>query len=237
MQSENKKQRKFGFKSILLFVLGALCVAVLVSHFAWKYSGSDQPKLVIDKNGIKVYTIKSPGSSLMKIVATRRLATTMDKAVSNFIDDSLENCVDWDSACFVSRVVEPWDPRTKSYTQLWTKDFGSPFAPREFVLNTKFTKDAVTNAVTVQFKATPEKLPPDDCCFRVQHMSSRWLFTPAGEGQIDVKLLSDIDVGVPYFLFNMEAPERIYSAVEDLPRLVNSPRFANARVEWLHDAE
>jgi hypothetical protein len=237
MQSQNKKQRKLSFKSLLLYVFGALCAAALVAHFAWKYSGSDQQKLVIEKDGIKVYTIKSPGSSLLKIVATRRLATTMDKAVAMFVDDSLENCVDWDSACYVSRAVEPWDPKTKSYTQLWTKDFGTPFAPREFVLDTKLTNDMVTNVVTVQFKAVPDKLPPDDCCFRVQHMSSRWEFTPAGEGQIDVKLLSNLDVGVPYFLFNMEAPENIYGAFKDLPRLFNSPRYANARIEWLHSAE
>lgn len=237
MQPENKQRRKRSFKARLLIVFGVLCAAALTSHFAWKYSGSDQPKLVIDKDGIKVYSIKTPGSSVLKIMATRRVPTTMDKAVSGMMDDSLENCADWNSNCFASRAVDPWDPKTASYTQLWVQNVGTPFAPREYLLNTQLSKDPATKAVTVQFKAAPDKLPPDDCCVRVRHMQSRWQFTPAGENQIDVKLLMDIDVEVPYFLFNMEVADSVYATFEDLPRVFNAKRYENARVEWLHSAE
>ena len=50
--------------------LGALTLVVILSiapfaskaHFAWKRSGSNQWELEIDKDGVKVYSSKSPDS-------------------------------------------------------------------------------------------------------------------------------------------------------------------------------
>jgi len=236
MQRENSPRRKRRFGKFLLIVVGALAAITLAAHLIWKYMGDGTPQLVVDEDGIKVYKIKKSGSGFYTILATRRVDTTLDKAVSAMIDGSLENCADWNPNCYVSRVVEPWDAKTSSYLQLWTQKMGSMLKPREFLLRVNVSQDPQTRTATVQFKAEPDKLPPDDCCVRLTHMQSRWRFTPTADGKVDVELLMDIDPVVPYVLFNMQVPNNVHWTFENLPRLFNQPRYDNAKVEWLVSA-
>ncbi|WP_257386466.1 START domain-containing protein [Tahibacter caeni] len=233
MQQQSSPRRKRRFGKFLLVTFGVLAGLGVAAHLIWKYSGDGVPQLVVDEDGIKVYKIKKSGSSLYTIKATRVVDTSMDKAVSAMLDGSLENCADWNPNCYVSRVVEPWDAKTSSYLQLWTQKMGSMLKPREFLLRVNFSQDPQTRSATVQFKAEPDKLPPDDCCVRLSHMQSRWQFTPTPDGKVGVELLMDIDVGVPYFLFNAQAPNNVHWTFENLPRLFNQPRYDNAKVDWL----
>ena len=50
--------RRF-FRFVLKLFLGVILLAAVgavIAHFAWKYSGSGKPELVIDRNGVQVYT-------------------------------------------------------------------------------------------------------------------------------------------------------------------------------------
>ena len=227
--------RRF-FRFVLKLFLGVILLSVVgavIAHFAWKYSGSGKPELVIDRNGVQVYTVKTPGASILKVMAKRRVETTMDQAVSAMIDDTLENCHDWNPNCYGSEAVKPWDPKSLSYVQLWTQSVGSPFKPREYLLGVKVTQDPADKSATVQFHEATELLPEKDCCVRVPYMRSRWTFKPLDEKSVEVNLLMDIDIDIPYFLFNMGSPEAVYSTFEDLPRVLNSPRYDNAKLDWL----
>lgn len=233
MQHENTPRRKRRIGRFFLIVVAALTGIALVAHLGWKYSGDGKPHLFVDEDGIKVYKIKNSGSTRYTVMATRRVDTTLDKAVSAMTDGSLENCAAWNPNCYVSRVVEPWDAKTMSYVQLWTQRMGTMLKPREYLLRVTASQDPQTKTATVQFKAEPDKLPPDDCCMRLSHMQSRWRLTPTADGKVDVELLLDIDPGVPYLLFNKQVPNSVHRTFEKLPRLYNLPRFDNAKVEWL----
>lgn len=233
MQHENTPRRKRRIGRFFLIVVAALAGIALVAHLGWKYSGDGKPQLFVDEDGIKVYKIKNSGSTRYTVMATRRVDTTLDKAVSAMTDGSLENCAAWNPNCYVSRVVEPWDAKTMSYVQLWTQRMGTMLKPREYLLRVTASQDPLTKTATVQFKAEPDKLPPDDCCMRLSHMQSRWRLTPTADGKVDVELLLDIDPGVPYLLFNKQVPNSVHRTFEKLPRLYNLPRFDNAKVEWL----
>lgn len=234
MQQQVQGAEKWGPRvlKIALGVIGVLAVGALAAHFGWKYSGDDEPRLVYDEQGIKIWEIKTPGSTIKKIKAERRVQTTLTRAVAAMMDGSLKNCTDWNRNCYVSESVEPWDPATESYVHLWTQ-YVDPFAPREFLLRTTVTQEQDTQATTVKFSAEPEALPPSDCCFRLSHMESRWRFTPQGDGELLVQLLMDIDIGLPYVLFNMEAAGSVLITFEDLPTLFNKPEYDDWDHEWL----
>src|SRR6266508_3764128 len=93
--------------------LGALTLVVILSiaPFAWKRSGSNQWELEIDKDGVKVYSSKSPDSPLNKFKAVTRIKTTLSRAVASMLDPDLENCVDWNKLCVIVQSVEPWNPQ------------------------------------------------------------------------------------------------------------------------------
>jgi hypothetical protein len=230
--------RKRGFFRKLLkwsaISLAVVATGATIAHFVWKSSGSGEPKLVIEKDGIRIYTIKQPGDPLLKVMAKRRLDTTMDRAVSGMIDDTLENCADWNPRCFGSEVVKKWDPETLSYVQLWRQHTPiDGLTPREFLLDVKVTQNAADKSATVQFQERPDLIPPNDCCVRVEHMRSRWTFTPVDADTIDVELVVDVDTGLPYPLFNWKGPEGVYFTLEDLPRLFNAERYNGAKLDWL----
>lgn len=227
--------RRF-FRIVLKLLAGIVLlsvVAAVIAHLAWKYSGTGKPELVIDRNGVKVYTIKTSGDTLLKVMATRRVDTTMDQAVAAMIDDTVENCHDWNPNCFGSKAVKPWDPKTFSYVQLWTQSTRSPFKTREYLLGVKVTQNPSDKSATVQFHEIPDLLPENDCCVRVQYMRNRWIFKPLDAKGLEANLLLDMDIGIPYFLFNSRSPEGVYGTFEDLPRLFNSPRYDNAKLDWL----
>lgn len=212
-------------KKYLLIVPGGLLLLALIAHLAWTYSGSGQPQLVIDDDGVQVYTIKVPGSALTQIRAVRRVDTTVDRAVAAMLDGSLENCVDWSALCIASTTIEPWDPAKQYYVQHWRKKFPSPFGPRDFVLKTQYSSDPQTGSSSIAFTAVPDKMPPDACCVRVTHMNSVWRITPVGPHQVEVVLTQDIDLGLPYPLFNQKAAVAIQAVFDNLPRLYNKAKY------------
>src|SRR5215468_1513549 len=101
--------------------LGALTlIAILfISHLVWKSSGSNEWELKIDKGGVKVYTLKSPGSSLKRLRAVTRVKTTLNRAVAAMMDTDVQNCAEWIPGCVSSKSIEPWNAQGLYYTQFY----------------------------------------------------------------------------------------------------------------------
>lgn len=227
--------RRIG-RAILIFI-ACIGVALLAAHLVWKYSGDGQQKLAIDRDGIRVYTIKTPGETLLKIHAERVVRASIDMAVAAQLDGSLENCHDWIPDCIASRPVKAWDPINRDYTRLWVENFPKPFKPRQFLLRTKFEQKDKSAPVTVEFIAAPDALPAEDCCYRLTHMHAVWTLTPIDGKDIKVDLFQDIDVGLPYFLFNSKAPQAVFNAFLDLPRLYTKPKYAQVSLDRIYDGQ
>ena len=91
--------------------LGALTLVAILSiaHLAWKNSGSNTWELEIDKNGVKVYSLKSPGSTLKQFKMVTRIKTTLNRAVASLVDTDLQKCKDWIKSCVSFQSVVPWN--------------------------------------------------------------------------------------------------------------------------------
>lgn len=233
MEKRRSLARRIG--KWLLVIVAVLLVGAAGAHVAWKYSGDDQPRLVIDKKGIKVYTIKTPGQTLLKVKAERVVQTSLDRAAAAHLDGSLENCHDWIPDCFESVAVKHWDPAARNYVQLWKETFPEPFAPREFLLHTQFTQSAPGKPIIVTFTAAPDAAPQDNCCYRLTHMNAVWTLEPISDNEVRITLQQDIDVGLPYFLFNDEAPHAAYGAFKDLPRLYAKAKYDSVTLQSIYD--
>lgn len=214
----------------VVVVLGAAGIAA--AHFAWKYSGSGQWVQAIDKDGIKIYTRKLPGSTLKEIRAVTRVKTRLMTAVAALAaEHSNEDCSTWIEGCVGQKTVIPYNRRDLTVTELITVKYPPPFSPREFLVAMKVTQEPKTKAVTVDYKAVPDLLPPNDCCHRVQDMHNVWVFTPLSENEIGVDYTMHLDQGLPYVMFNRVAPQIVYDVVRELPE--HHAKYQNARVEMI----
>jgi hypothetical protein len=223
--------RKIGLG--LLIAIGVVAVGLGAAHVIWKSSGSGQWVLFKSDKGVTVYTLKEPGSTLVKVRGLTRVKSTLNHAVAYMMDSSLQNCREMIDICAASVAVEPWNPQKLYYIQLYQENFPAPFGPHEFLLKTQFAQDPRTKAVEAAFIAVPDRLPPHDCCKRIEHMHNVWTFTPVGADELDVRLLQDMDIGIPYFLYNRDAAEGVLDTLADIATYFNKDKYKDANWDFI----
>lgn len=96
-------------KVVGIFV-AVVAMALLVAHFSWKYSGSNQWRLISEQDGVKLYALKAPGSVRKQFKAIAQIKGTTTAAVSAMLDADLKACMEWIPGCSSVQAVEIWDP-------------------------------------------------------------------------------------------------------------------------------
>lgn len=219
-------------------VLLSLCTLAFLSSWLWTVSGSNQWALKIDKEGTQIYTLKSPGSPLLKTRGVwQSKEFTLNNHLAPFFDDSIqENCQKWLPECLSYQILESWDPKTGRNITMWTLALPPPFSPREILLEGSLSQDPVTKVVTIENIAVPNALPRNDCCVRVEHFHNVWHYTPLADGTVKVEFLSDWDMGgaFPTLLLNLGGPNEVYKALTQTnPEFLRQDKFRNARFDFI----
>jgi hypothetical protein len=200
-----------------------LVVGLFTAHVVWKSSGSGKWQLEIDKDGVQVYSMKSPGSTLKQFRAVTRAKTSLQHVVAVFIDTNLQHCNDWMKNCLTASAIEPWNAEGHYSLALYREDFGWPFSPREFVIKLQFTQDPQSKTLFLDVTDVPELLPPDKCCVRV-HIHNRWRWTPLRNGEVEVELQENFDSGIPSFLHNAQA-KPLWGIISRVPGLMDREKY------------
>lgn len=193
----------------LYFGFSLLVIAAVVAHFTWVASGSAEWKLAKDEDGIKVYTLKTPGDAALKLRTVMEGDYTLTQLVSQHIGvgDTLEVCIEWIPGCKDFERLVPFDPARGYDRDLWRVELPGPFADRELLISTLFHQDKQTKAVTLDVVGMPNSMPLTPGVVRVKRMHNRWTYTPKPSGKVEVAVVQDVgfaEVGfLPYFLVNM----------------------------------
>jgi len=220
----------------LLSFGSALVIAILVvAHFAWKYSGSNKWELELDKHGVKVYALKSPGSTLKQFKAIARIKTTLNRVVAAMTDTSTEACAEFAPGCTSGAILEPWNPQTLYFIQSYHVNFPFPFSDRDLLIKTQFSQDLQNKAVFVQCTALPNKIPHDARSFRVTDLHNSWRFTPLEDGELEVEFLGNYDPGMPYLMFNNVVPDALSHLLPHLERLFNKDKYQHAEFAFVRE--
>jgi hypothetical protein len=221
------------FRKLLLGGSLALAALLIAAHFLWKSSGSSEWQLAMDQDGVKVYAMKEPGSTFKTFRAVTRIKSTTDRAVAAMMDRGLAACAEWNAGCVGEQTVEPWNEQELYFIHFYRVNPPAPLSPREFLLKAQFTPDPRNQSVFIQYTALPDKLPRNDCCLRVTRMNNNWRFTPAGEGELDVEFMQDLDAGIPYFIYNLAAPGFVHDGLVMLPKMLAKEKYGRQRISFL----
>lgn len=213
---------------------------VFLASWGWTISGSNQWELQIDEGGTQVYTLKTPGSAMLKIKGvTQSKEFTLSNHIAPLLDDSIQqDCGKWVAGCTSYKILEPWNPRTQSNVTMWTVSLFEPFAPREFLLQGQLSQDPQTKVVTLENIAVPNKIAPNDCCVRLTHVHNVWRYIPTGDGTIKVEFVSDLDMAgaFPKFLLNLGAPGEIHKMLtEENPKLLRQEKYRSAKLDFIDE--
>jgi hypothetical protein len=238
IQATTTTAKKRGWAGKLLriaLVTGLILAAGLfTAHVVWKRSGSGKWQLEIDKDGVQVYTMKLPGSTLKHFKAVGRAKTSLQRVVAVFTDSSLQHCHDVMNNCLTSSAIEPWNADGHYAVISVRAGLPWPFSPRELVMKEHFSQDPESKTLFIDITAVPELLPPDKCCVRVTHMDNRWRWTPLKNGEVEVEVVEDMDARVPYILWNARAKE-VWGIMSTVQKLMDRKKGPDAKFDFVQE--
>jgi hypothetical protein len=222
------------------FVLVCLLAVIFVANWIWILSGSNRWELKIDKDGTQIYTLKAPGSAMLKIRGvTQSREFTLSNHLAPFFDTNIQSdCGKWVAGCTNYQILKQWEPQSQHNVTMWTVSLFPPFAPREFLLQGALSQDPKSKVVTLENIAVPNKLPSNDCCVRLTHMHNVWHYTPLGDGTVKIEFVSDVDMGgaFPTILLNLAGPGEIHKMLTvDNPKLLRQARYRGARLDFIDE--
>jgi hypothetical protein len=211
--------------------LGAIFLAgaFFITRSIWTLSGSNQWEFHSEKNGVKVYTLKMPGSSMRQVKAVTRVHTTVARLVEMVRDPAV--CAD--IGCSAARTLD----RVNDNLQYDYFQAKVPlFQTREFVIEEQFHQNPDTKAVFMSVAAVPDKIPPNPCCFRVTKLSNSFQFTPVGNGDVEIEYTVNQNEGgfIPDLLLNWKRPQIMYR-LHQMQDLANREKYQNARFEFINE--
>jgi hypothetical protein len=216
---------------VVALVSVSLVTLLFVARLVWRLSGSNEWELVRDQNGVKIYTLKAPGSDLIQVKGVVRVRSTLAGILSFMIDPA--TCDDY--GCYDSYIVERVDDHLL-YSFCRVK-LPFLFQPRELVIRSQIHQNAQTKEVLLMNTSAPDKVPPSDCCLRVTDMNNRLRFTPLGNGQVEFEYTMNMDEGgyLPDLLLNIKRPDRVYEVLSGLQKLLDREKFKNAKLHYIQE--
>jgi START domain len=213
----------------------AIIVLLVAAHFAWKYSGSNQWEKVAERNGVVVYSMKTPGQTREKFRAVFQIHGKFSRLVAWMNDNGKDNKAH-PMGLYDLRILERQG--SKESLTAYKQPLASFLKPREFVIRNEFSQDPTTRVLSYTVTGVPDRIPPDDCCVRVPFMSNRWTLTPEKGDAVEVEWFIDMDLGgnVPYFLQNKVMPQGMLNFAPKVQEYMDRPKYKDAKYAWLLEA-
>ncbi len=227
-------RRRFTPRRILKFAgyaLIALAAVGLIAHFAWRLSGSNEWQLSKDEGGVKLWTLKKPGSNLVLVKSTVRVKASLSGMVR-----LLEGMSCADAGCYDEKIIERQQTPPGHYAAYTRFKFDVPGVhTQEYVLFQQRFQDPETRQIRVDLIAAPSRTPRDPCCVRITHLHNTWRLTPQPGGFVDIEFTQDTDTGgLPYPLANLALTEGTFQVMKDMQSLMDKPRY---RIDSFNDIQ
>lgn len=221
------RERFAKIRKFLLRVALVLTGVAVVAHIVWVRSGSGQWKLIRDEDGIQVYSLKDPGTGLMKFRGRTRVKTSLTSSVFLYRGDESTN-EDFGGKNFkiFDRVETP-----KMYMAYFSVEQPMPpFGTKEMVSMLNYAQDPKTGEVLINVQAAPSAKPPTPGTSRVTHLNNQFRLTPLGNGEVQWEITGDVDLGLPYPMINLAMPDLLFKGLSDQRKLVLTPKYQQARL-------
>ena len=213
-------------RNIMIGVLG-LMIVLAVAHFSWKYSGSNEWRLVRDENGVQIFTLKAPGSTLIKCKARTRVKTSLTSSVFLFRGDESTYKDNGPDFKVIERIETP--DVYVAYLE-FTQKMPPPFNPTEMVVLMNYAQNKQTKAVEINVQAAPTRVPPTPGATRVTHLDNIFRLTPLPNGEVQWEVDGEVDMGLFYPLQNLSMPGFLFKDINRLRKLVLTDKYQKARL-------
>ena len=210
--------------------LGAFAALALLICLAEPLSAqtSNDWTLRKEENGIRVLTRPQPGSDFAAVRAEMVLDNVSLAALTALIEEP-GACALLESRCAEARVLER--PSAQEMLLYRHNDMPFPIKDRDMVLRVTTKQNPETLRVAITLVAEAGVLPVNPRRVRLPSASSAWIFTPVGEGRVEVVSEGHIDPGasLPAWMLNRFLVDAPFSTMEAVATLVSAAPFRDAQ--------
>jgi hypothetical protein len=210
--------------------LGGIFAILLVSHLVWESSGTSDWKVVSDKHGIRVSTMKTPGETFLRYKVDMRVDSRLSDVVFYLSSTTTAS----DVGAIDDRRIEEVsaDPVFYAY-DTYKLDMPSPLGRVEVMMIDQYHQDPRTKVVSLSVLAAPNRLPLDTNVRRIVHLSNNWTLTPREGGGVDIESVAELDLGLPYFLANLAMPSVLDQQFDKMREVLKRDKYRNRTVAYV----
>lgn len=190
-------------------------------------------KLVLDKQGVKVWSYQVPNSPLAGFKAVTTVRSTLSGLV-NLIADT-HNANRWIYRTKDVELLQRNDADMTFAVRVIT-DFPWPFKDREALVAGKIVQDPSSLRVRID-SSNINTVPPRNGCLRMPVVEGSWIFRPLGDGQVEVTMTGHADPGgmIPSSVVNLLIQEHPYNTLKGLRRIVGEERYQHPHFEGIRE--
>jgi hypothetical protein len=212
--------------------VGAVLLALLAGHIIWVSSGSNEWKVVSDKDGIRVATLKTPGYSVFKY----KVNMHVDQDLSGVVFYMTDLHTGADVGATDLRRIEKVSADPVSYVyDTYKLDLPRPFHQIEVMIVNQYHQDPVTKQVKLDVYAAPNREPLKQGITRLVHLANTWTLTPVASGGVDIESISEMDLGIPYVLANLAMPALVAEEFDKMRQMLKKDRYKNQKPAFISE--
>jgi len=233
IQAIVKPKRKLG--KILLIIALSMLGFFLFCDWIWYKSGSNDWQLEREKDGIKIWTLKTPDTRITKIKVQMQVKTKLAGMIKLIEDPTSGPDVGASEVKMLEMKVSPTNDFSAYYECKINLPF--PFSNRQAVILILHSQDSVSKKITMNVFAAPNRLPPNQAYVRPVHTHNIWYITPLKDDKVDIEYFQDSDIGgsVPYFVNNIIATEALYQLFVKFNSFMEMEKFKNAKYSYIKE--
>lgn len=215
------------------FLTPLFSLLLLLTGFAQAYEPPADSRLVLDRQGIRIWAYQVPDSPLYGFKAVTTVKSNLSGLVALIADT--DNARKW---IYRTKTVELLDrsDTAQTFSVRVITDFPWPFRDRDAIVEGTIEQDPQNFMVRIDSNSVP-KLPARACCVRMPMVEGSWVFRPLGGGQVEVTMTGHADPGgyIPASAVNLLIQEYPYNTLKGLRKTIGDPAYQRTRFPFIHE--
>ena len=194
--------------------IALLMACVLACSATTQAAPTDNVKLSINKNNIKVWTIQDSQNPIMMYKAETTLNVPIEQAVALILD--VDHAMEW--VPFLSQMkVLSRDEKKGEFQLYMVLDFPFPLKDRDLVVQGKMSKDA-QGIISIQNKAIKKGYMLNKNYVRLNQYEGDWSFQKLGPQKVKVSTYgyANPEGSIPLSVVNMFVQQQPYQMLQKM---------------------
>ncbi|NWK74542.1 hypothetical protein HYG93_09605 [Acinetobacter sp. SwsAc6] len=202
--------------------IALLMACVLACSATTQAAPTDNVKLSINKNNIKVWTIQDSQNPIMMYKAETTLNVPIEQAVALILD--VDHAMEW--VPFLSQMkVLSRDDKKGEFQLYMVLDFPFPLKDRDLVVQGKMSKDA-QGIISIQNKAIKKGYMLNKNYVRLNQYEGDWSFQKLGPQKVKVSTYgyANPEGAIPLSVVNMFVQQQPYQMLQKMKVELEKPK-------------